>query len=69
MYKIFYLAFGKSRAFKNNDPDQTQVFEVIYPKFIREAFTIEYKNKCMEKLISRSNDTSILANPIPQNLH
>lgn len=33
MYNVLlFAAFGKSRAFKNNDPDQTQIFEVIYPR-------------------------------------
>lgn len=68
MYILFNLAFGKSRAFRSDDPDQTQTFEVIFPFEIRQAFQMKYKARYMQKLVSRQYDSSFLSNPIPEML-
>lgn len=66
MYILFNEAFGKSRAFRNDDPDSTQVFEVVFPFEIRQAFEVKYKMKYLQKL--GNIDTTILSNAIPEML-
>jgi hypothetical protein len=68
MYDMYYAAYGKSRAFKNDDPDQIQTFEVIFPQEIRMAFQMKYKNRYLQKLVGRAYDTSFFAKPIPDML-
>lgn len=61
-------AYGKNRSFRNDDPDNCQVFEVVFPFEIRQAFQVKYKSRYLQKLIGKAYDTSILAKPIPDML-
>lgn len=70
MYYFIYIAFGKARSFRNDDPDECQVFEVIFPKYVRRAFQHEYKSKFIGKLSQKGIDpSSWLSAPLPDNLN
>ena len=66
MYLSNYLAFGKSRAFKNDDPDQIQTFEVLFPFEIRQAFQVKYKSQYEQKLVGKKANVSSFSKPIPE---
>ena len=68
MFEKEAKAFGKSRSFKLEDADQCQTYEMIVPLEVRQVFQVKYASSFNNILGSKNYSTSILSNPVPENL-
>ena len=61
--------YGTTRAFRLDDPDQTQTFEVVFPFEVRQNFQINYKSEYIKRLVSREIGGNLIAPSIPETLN